>query len=387
MGNPERSLVAEVICMYCGIDVSKNKSQVCLLSGSGKVVEEFQVTHDKQGFDELLDKLEAGAKIGMETTGNYSTALYLFLKRKGHDVHYVDNHQMHNFAKLHYLHIKNDRIDAKLIARYLIHDLKKIVPVDTDSLKDLNRLYYKTQKQLARYKLMFKDQASVIFPELEKHYHISNSRGIWNLLIQYPSPRLITNASAKDVMQALNAKLLTEKYTIDHAEKLIQLSHDSVGADVPSSCFKYTVMIMEFYDKLVRIIKKMMVDQVKKSRYWKLSSEFGYKDTSLSVIIGEVGDITRFPSCKKFVSYCGFDITEKQSGTIAKRSYITKKGNSILRHTFYILVLTHLRYNRNCEIAQFYHRLKAKGKHAKKCQVAAARKLAVRTYYLMLNCH
>ena len=54
--------------MYCGIDVAKNKSQVCILDGQKNVVSEFEIEHTRPGFEELERYLTRDMKIAMETT-------------------------------------------------------------------------------------------------------------------------------------------------------------------------------------------------------------------------------------------------------------------------------------------------------------------------------
>lgn len=50
-----------------------------------------------------------------------------------------------------------------------------------------------------------------------------------------------------------------------------------------------------------------------------------------------------------------------------------------------MLALIHLRYKKG--YYDFFHKLKDKGKHPKKCMVATARKIAIKTYYEMKKCH
>lgn len=124
-----------------------------------------------------------------------------------------------------------------------------------------------------------------------------------------------------------------------------------------------------------------------KTPYVKLLERRGYGPISLAAIIGEVGDIRRFTTYKKFVKYCGFDVSEKQSGKYAStHCFITKQGNRYLRSMFYNLVLPQLT-NKDEEFHEFYKRLKDKGKHTTTCMVAVARKIAVRTYFDLMRCH
>jgi len=76
--------------------------------------------HTKEGIAQLEKFLVPGAKIGMESTGNYSKAIYAYLKSQGYTVIYVDSRRMYNFARFHFPKVKNDKIDAELIANYTL---------------------------------------------------------------------------------------------------------------------------------------------------------------------------------------------------------------------------------------------------------------------------
>lgn len=164
--------------MYCGIDVSKNKSNVCILDGSRNKVKEFEIEHTKEGFERLKKNLTRDTKIALEVTGNYSKVVYNNLKEE-YDVIYLDGVQMSNIAKYHSPTIKNDRVDAELLAKALsFPDLLKVSPLRVNELRDLSKLYQKVKKQLTTYKLMFKDQINIIFPELESLMTSKDNQGI-----------------------------------------------------------------------------------------------------------------------------------------------------------------------------------------------------------------
>jgi len=364
--------------MYCGIDVAKNKSSVCILGQDKEVKAEFEIEHTREGFEQLEKHLTKDTKIAMEITGIYCKTLYEYLKER-YNVSYIDNIQMHNFAKLHFYYVKNDKVDAKLIALYLLSGHKTVEIVKFDELKDLSKVYQSTIKQLTRYKLMFKSQLNVIFPELEKEFSIQSFRAIASLLSKHPTPEKIAELEAGEINKFLANKA--------KSEKIKRLAGESIGIkDTPLFSFKNNIKIIIFYQSLIDKLKAEMSANLAKTPYCKLLDEFGYNVISLATIVGEIGDIRRFSNYKKLVKYCGLDVSEKQSGRAKSvNCFITKRGNKTLRFTFYNLVLTHLRNENN--ISNFYYRLKEAGKHPKQCHMAAARKLVVKCWFDMMRCH
>ena len=373
--------------MYCGIDVSKNKSNVCILDKDKNVITEFEIQHNKDGFERLRQYLTKDTKIGMEVTGNYSKAIYNYFKEE-YNVCYLDSAMLNNFAKLNSPTIKNDKVDARLIAIFLSLGYKTINPVRVNELKDLCKLYRKTVKQLTKYKCMVKDQLNIIFPELEQYMGVKSNKALSNLLLKYSTSKDIANASVEDIHKALTENLkVTGRCTIEFANKIKILANESIGdSKYPTSCFKYTIKIMLFYQCQIEEIKQSIEQRLKQTQYYKLIDEIGYNVISLATIVSEIEDIRRFPNHKKLVGYCGLGITQKQSGSsVNKRSFVTKRGSSVLRHVFCMLTLVHLR--KKAQFYEFYNKLKGKGKHPKQCIMAIARKLAIKAYYDMMKCH
>ncbi|MFC1800463.1 IS110 family transposase [Nanoarchaeota archaeon] len=172
--------------MYCGIDISKNKSDVCIRDKEKNIVKEFAIVHNRDGFQELEKALTKETIIGMEVTGSYSKALFDYLRERKYKVTYVDNFTMNIFAKLHSPQVKNDKADARLIALYISSpdNFSTVeIPQMTD-LKDLANLYDKSSRQLTRFKCMVKDQMNIIFPELENLMSNNSNMGICYLLLK-----------------------------------------------------------------------------------------------------------------------------------------------------------------------------------------------------------
>ena len=239
------------------------------------------------------------------------------------------------------------------------------------------------------YKSMFRDQMDIIFPELESVMPNGNNEGVAKLLLQHPTPKRIAQLSHEEIISAMkkDMKKGSGNFKIERAIKLKELASNSIGdSSYPVACFIYTIETMLYFLKLKKALKKSLDDVLSKTPYYKLMENYGFKVVSLSTIVGEIGDVRRFDNYKKFVSYCGFGIYENRSGTsVNKSSRLSKRGNKLLRFAFYTLTLTQIRKGE--EIANYFNKLKERGKHPKKCLIACARKLAVKTYFDMMKCH
>lgn len=104
-----------------GLDVAKNKVDAAILMDNGKFKNKG-FANSAKGFAELLTWLvqhgAAQAPACMEATGAYHEALATFLFDKGHRVSVVNPQRIKSFGASEGLRTKNDRVDARLIARF-----------------------------------------------------------------------------------------------------------------------------------------------------------------------------------------------------------------------------------------------------------------------------
>jgi transposase len=98
--------------------------------------------------------------------------------------------------------------------------------------------------------------------------------------------------------------------------------------------------------------------------------------TALTWVL-EAGDVQRFSSIKKAVSYCGLCGAEKSSGNTVQRTPLSKQRNKHLQTT--LIEAAKMAPRNSPELAMLYDKEKQKG-NANRATLAVARKLVA---YLM----
>jgi len=114
---------------YVGIDVSKDKSDICIKDVNGnEMIQRFKITNNKADLGHLYETIErikskipgkSDVVFGMEATGIYSLPLYSSLKRDGHKVKLYNPIQTNGFRKMNIRKTKTDPIDSAVIADML----------------------------------------------------------------------------------------------------------------------------------------------------------------------------------------------------------------------------------------------------------------------------
>lgn len=103
-----------------------------------------------------------------------------------------------------------------------------------------------------------------------------------------------------------------------------------------------------------------------------------------ATVVGEADGFSMVRNARQLVSYAGYDIVEKQSGTSVRgKARISKKGNSYIRRALYFPAITAARHDRH--LGGFYERLHEKHHIKMKAYTAVQRKLLVLIYTLWMK--
>ena len=102
---------------YSGIDVSLERSSVCVVDGSGKIARETKVASEPEALINWFGSLGFGlARIGLEA-GPLSQWLYAAMKQAGLAVELLETRHVSDAFKA--MPVKSDRNDARNIAQLM----------------------------------------------------------------------------------------------------------------------------------------------------------------------------------------------------------------------------------------------------------------------------
>jgi transposase len=138
----------------------------------------------------------------------------------------------------------------------------------------------------------------------------------------------------------------------------------------------------DFLDEEVGLIERELASQALSSeQIRRLMTVPGVSLVSVATFVAVVGDVGRFPSPKKLVSYVGLDPKVRQSGEApARHGHISKQGPGEARHMLceaaWVVVRT------PGPLRAFYERVRAR-RGAQIALVATARKLCVLFWHLL----
>ena len=324
---------------YCGIDLHVSYSQICILDEEGEVMETSRVRTSRPALTKFFSRRDQ-MKIVIEAGGS-SPWVSRFLEELGHEVVVCSPRRVRLIAEST---LKNDKVDAEVLARLLRMDPAFLKPI-----------HHRSEKaQLMRSKLLVR--------------------------------RSLVEARTK---------------WINTVRGLLRAFGYRVAGKVPHT-FAERVDRMRLPDELRRVIEPLLeqLDLV--------SGEIARRDEELADMAREipaverlqqipgVGPITslyfvlsiedphRFRRSRDVAAFFGLRPSMRESGGISRYGRITKEGDSEMRRLLVQAAHAMMITRADCALKQWAKEIEGRRGKMKK-SVAVARKLAVLMHHLWVT--
>jgi len=286
----------DIIKQAVGIDVSQKELVVCL----GRMDAEFNLElyafkvfkNTEHGQKSLLiwvkkHTLESvNLRFVMEATGVYHESFAYFLDEKGYDLSVVLPNKISNYIRSLNLNTKTDKSDSKAIA---IFGLERKL----DKWHRPKKIF-REMKQLTRERDQVINERTMV--KNQTHAEKTEARPNKSSLERLKERLLLLNKQEKEIKKEIEELIKEDK-------------------------------------ELNEIVKKICTTP-------------GIGLITVSVVLAETNGFELVKNKKQIVSYAGFDVRERQSGTSIKgKARISKRGNKNIRKAMYFPGWTAIRHD------------------------------------------
>lgn len=318
-----------------GCDFHPGRQQVAVFDSDTGEIEERVLDHASGEAERFYRELESPALIGMEAIGN-SLWFERLMAELGHQLWIGDAARIRACAVSRQ---KTDRRDAAHILTLLIEERFPRIWVPTEAERDQRQLL------LHRHKLV--RMRTQIKTELQ---HVALNQGM-------QQKRRLWSIRGRAALEALPL----EAWTAKRREDLLA-SLDMLEARI---------------GPLDQAVAELAAEN---SQARLLMTQPGVGPVTALAFVLTVGDVSRFAHSGQLSSYVGLVPRESSSGAKRKLGAITKQGNQFLRTLLVEAAQSAVRFDAEMR-REYQHRCHHKAKGVAK--VAAARKLAVRLYWML----
>lgn len=328
--------------IYVGIDIAKQKHFASIMDSDGTVLEDpFAFSNDYQGFHNLLSTISSFKKnemlIGIESTAHYAENLTCFLFSKGFNVCIINPIQTASLRKSNIRKTKTDSVDTFLIIKALsLNNYRLFSQRDYDSLKlkNLCRFRHKLIKARTKVKIQLVSYVDLLFPELQYFFKSGiHTKTCYALLKEESNPDRIACMHLTRLSNLLK-KTSKGHYDKSHAIALKELASHSVGIknDTISLQIFQSIQQIELYNSQLTVVDASIRETMDKIDSV-IKTIPGIGTLNGAMIIGEIGDISRFEKPCQLLAYAGLDPSVYQSGNFtAARTRMSKRGSKLLRY-------------------------------------------------------
>ena len=312
-----------------GIDVSKDKSTVCMLRPYGEVVEApYNIDHTEQALNTLIERIKSfdeDVKVVLEATGGYHQVVVAKLLTSNIFTVVVNPYIMKKYCAATLRKAKTDKIDSIRIANYGIdHWFSMTAYCPPDEIYKELKLLGRQYEQYVRLKVGCKIQLANLLDGVMP--------GIKSIL-QGTVPAYSTKDKLCDFVEKYwhydNIKKMSEKQFLSDYEKwtkrkgyrynesqaiaIYQLSKNNIPtlkSSTPSTkmlVLQAVKSVREAELTLSLIISQMQEIASTLPEYSVVREMKGVGDVLSVRLIGEIGDVRRFRNGSSLVAFAGID--------------------------------------------------------------------------------
>ena len=388
-----------------GIDVSKDKSTVCMLRPYGEVVEApYNIDHTEQALNTLIERIKSfdeDVKVVLEATGGYHQVIVAKLLTSNIFTVVVNPYIMKKYCAATLRKAKTDKIDSIRIANYGIdHWFSMTAYCPPDEIYKELKLLGRQYEQYVRLKVGCKIQLANLLDGVMP--------GIKSIL-QGTVPAYSTKDKLCDFVEKYwhydNIKKMSEKQFLSDYEKwtkrkgyrynesqaiaIYQLSKNNIPtlkSSTPSTkmlVLQAVKSVREAELTLSLIISQMQEIASTLPEYSVVREMKGVGDVLSVRLIGEIGDVRRFRNGSSLVAFAGIDAPPYESGKfVGTNRNISKRGSSTLRKIGYEIMHS-LKVSKPTEdsaVYDFIIKKENEGKPKRVAKIAGLNKF-LRIYY------
>jgi transposase len=329
--------------LHAGLDLSRKKLDVCLLSEQGEHLDQLAVPPDVHSLRRLagrIDEVHAEPVRAVIESMTGARLVHDTLEAEGWSVEIADAQKVKGLAPLAR---KTDKIDSLVLATLSQRDLVPAIWLPDPRIRE--------ERELARFRL-----------HLVKHKTALKNR-IHSTLINFGRACPVTDLFGAEGRRLLERLELPEPW------------RGNVSASV--------VLIDDLERQIAEINRRLKASHADHPYVPLLLSAPGIGWVLAFTIAAEIGEIERFTSPEKLTGYTGLCPRVLQSGDSDRRGPLSKHGPRYLRWALLEATMHALKHPAYSERYQRNKRRLGKQRGAKVAQVDVARRLAHAIWHML----
>ena len=328
-----------LIQQHVGLDVHKKTIYAVVVDNDGKIIIEEEMQTEPHIIKRFMLQIDKNANIALESCICWEHVFDYLVDMGFENVHLANPSRVGLIAQSKK---KTDKHDAEILANLVRTNMLPLSYAPTHEIRN--------QRRITRFRTSLAELETII---KNKIHAILLRNGI-----KSPFENIFTNQGIA----------FLRSIDFDWADR-IQID-------------EYILTILHFELQKKKAEKVIEEYSITNPHMRLLKSMPGIGDLSALIIVGEIGDISRFSDSKKLTSFAGLNPSVSQSGDRCYTGHISKRGNAHLRRI--LNQCANIAVMHDSTLAKIYHRIKKRRGH-KVAITAISRKMLCYIFTMLIN--
>ena len=378
------------------VDVGYRRHSVAMGLSSGEVLEEFEIDHRIEGFEEFFSRIEKQRKkkncavaVAMEGYNGYARPLDSMVRQRGYRLYNLNNLKFARFKEIFPGAAKSDRIDARKglelfqlsdhlpLAKEVLQEISGTAP-ENEILKRLTRRRRRLVNERVRVVNNLQADLQAVCPGLLEITGEASNQWFLNFLLSADTLPQLARLKRSTLLKissvgVKSAAIIEGWQKRSHFSQEVKWVSEMIQEDA-KRCLELDEKIKRLQAKIAEVAKNSKIAKT-------LRSIPGFGAVCTSELAGEIGTIERFASEGSLSLYLGMSMLDNSSGKY-QGTKAPKHVNTRAKAAMMIGVDRHRKYVP--ESQRYYEKKRSEGKKHNQAIRALGRHLA-RIIYKMLK--
>jgi transposase len=378
------------------VDVGFRRHRVAMGLSSGEVLEEFEIDHRIEGFEEFFSRIEThrkkkncGVAVAMEGYNGHARPLDSLIRQRGYRLYNLNNLKLARFKEIFPGAAKSDRIDARKglelfqlsdhlpLAKEVLQEVSG-TPPENEVLKRLTRRRRRLVNERVRVVNNLQADLQAVCPGLLEITNDASNQWFLNFLVSADTLPQLARLRRSTLLKIPSvgvkcASIIAGWQERAHFSQEVEWVGDMIQEDA-RRCLDLDEKIKRLEAKIASIAKDSAIAKT-------LRSIPGFGAVCTSELAGEIGTIERFGSEGSLSLYLGMSTLDNSSGKY-QGTKAPKHVNTRAKAAMMTGVDRHRKYVP--ESQRYYEKKRSEGKKHNQAIRALGRHLC-RIIYKMLK--
>lgn len=378
------------------VDVGYRRHSVAMGLSSGEVLEEFEIDHRIEGFQEFFSRIEKHRKtrncpvaVAMEGYNGYARPLDSMVRERGYRLYNLNNLKFARFKEIFPGAAKSDRIDARKglelfqlsdhlpLAKEVLQEVSGTAP-ENEVLKRLTRRRRRLVNERVRVVNNLQADLQAVCPGLLEITREASNQWFLNFLLSADTLPQLARLRRSTLLKipavgVRSAAIIEDWQKRAHFSQEVKWVSEMIQEDA-RRCLELDEKIKRLEAQIAEVAKGSQIAKI-------LRTIPGFGPVCSSELAGEIGTIERFASEASLSLYLGMSTLDNRSGKY-QGTKAPKHVNTRAKTAMMIGVDRHRKYVP--ESQKYYEKKRSEGKKHNQAIRSLGRHLS-RIIYKMLK--